>query len=142
MKLDELDHKIIHCLQANGRLSYKVIGERIGLTSPAVAQRMQKLEEEGVIEGYTVRLNHRKLGIGTKAVITARVGFGKFPKFAEEFEHYEEVIDFFPVTGEDCVMMFTHFRDNAHLMSFLGKVSVYGTTKTQIILDELKKSSG
>lgn len=140
MKLDEFDCKILACLQKNARVSYRDMGEEIGLTSPAVAQRVQKLEMEGVIEGYTVKLNQRKLGNDIKAIIILKASFGRYQKFAKEFDYQnsEEIESLYRVTGDDCAVLYTKFRDNEHLIEFLDKLTPFGDTKTSIILEEKK----
>lgn len=140
MKIDEFDNKILDCLKKNARMSYRDIGEEIGLTSPAVAQRIQKLESLGVIEGYTVKLNERKLGHDIKAIITLKTTFGRYQVFAKEFDYQnsDEIISFHRVTGDDCAILYTKFRDNQHLIDFLDKLTLYGDTKTNIILEEKK----
>lgn len=135
--MDELDLRILKCLNENARTSYKIIGEKIGLTPPAVAQRVQKLEEEGVIEGYTVKLNQHKLGNVIKAIITVKVAYGRFGQFSQKFAQCEEVNSYHRITGDDCAMMHAHFKDNEHLVSFLDQLSMFGTTKTNIILEEI-----
>ena len=127
-------------LQENARVSYRDIGEKIGLTSPAVAQRIQKLEAEGIIEGYTVKLNQQKLGNDLKAIITLKTSFGRYQKFAKEFDYQnsEEIESLHRVTGDDCAILYTKFRNNAHLIEFLDKLTIYGDTKTSIIIEEKK----
>ena len=137
MNLDHLDLKILGFLKKNARASYKEIGAEIGLTSPAVAQRIQKMEQEGVIKRYKIELDYVRLGIGIKAVITVKFDHKRYRLFLKEFLHREEVLSVHRITGEDCVLMHTQFKDNTHLLNFIDQLTAYGSTKTNIILEEI-----
>ena len=73
--MDDLNLKIIKQLQQNSRLSFAEIGRNVGLSAPAVAERVQKLEEAGVIKGYSLILDHEKLGFYVQAQITLKPNF-------------------------------------------------------------------
>ena len=138
MSFDKIDLKILNCLKKNARISYKDIGEEIGLTSPAVTQRIQKMESEGVIKRYKVELDYAKLGIHIKATITVKLDNNRrFPQFLKEYIPKEEILSYHRVTGEDCMLLHGQFRDNLHLLHFLDQISDYGVTKTSVILEEI-----
>ncbi|HVY74928.1 MAG TPA: Lrp/AsnC family transcriptional regulator, partial [Puia sp.] len=81
MELDHISWSIISCLQENARASYADIGRTVGLSAPAVAERMLKLEEAGVINGYHIDLNYEKAGYALKAFITFLAHSGKLAPF-------------------------------------------------------------
>jgi len=138
MILDDFDKKILDLLKLNARTSFANIGREINLTAPAVAQRVQKMESSNIINGYTLNIDDSKLGLTIKAIITIKVAFGKFKAFEKEVNKFEEVKKWFRVTGEDCLIMHVHLRDNQHMVDFLDRVTKYGNTKTNIVLEESK----
>ncbi len=137
--IDDFDRKILECLKENARVSYKDIGERIGLTPPAVAQRIQKLEASDIIQGYRPILNHEKLGSATKVMILVNLRHQDhgYRFLRETFAKRPEVLSFHRITGEDCIMMKLVFRDNHHLVEFADELEKFGNTKTSIILEEV-----
>lgn len=137
MKLDVFNIKILDCLKENARMPFAQIGKAIGLTAPAVAQRIQTLEKEGVIEGFTVKINEAHFGIDIRAIITLKYGMGKRASFIKKVREYKEVHSCYMVTGDDCVVMMVHLRNNKHLVEFLDRISEYGISRTSIILEDL-----
>lgn len=137
MTLDEFDYKILGQLKKNARIAYANIGKDIGLTAPAVAKRVQKMEVGGLIKGYTLAIDHSKLGNSIKALITIKLGFPKLHEFKKEVHQFEPVQACYRVTGEDCMIMEVLLKDNSHLVTFLDKLSSYGITKTNIVLNDL-----
>lgn len=137
MKLDEFDYRILEQLQKNARLSYAVIGKDIGLTAPAVAKRVKKMEQSGLITGYTLALNQALLGKTIKAFVTIKIGFAKLQAFKKNLSNFEEIQACYRVTGEDCMMMEVLLKNNAHLVDFLDQLAVFGITKTNLVLDNL-----
>lgn len=137
MTLDEFDHKILKQLQQNARIAYAAIGKDIGLTAPAVAKRVQKMELGGLIKGYVLDVDHAKLGQTIKAFVTIKIGFAQMQNFKKKLPQFKEVNHCYRVTGDDCMMMEVLLRDNAHLVEFLDKMAQYGITKTSIILNDL-----
>jgi Lrp/AsnC family leucine-responsive transcriptional regulator len=135
--MDDLDKMIIKELQCNARESFSNIGKKVGLSAPAVGKRVRYLEDTGIIEGYSLKLNSRKIGIHTKAYITLKVHQGSLgtPHAQKAILSMDEVQSCDRITGDDCLCVLGYFRDNAHLISFLENVSKYGTSKTNIILE-------
>lgn len=136
MILDKFDNEILKHLKENSRIPFATLGKTIGLTSPAIAQRVQKMKNEGVINNFTITINPAQLGISIKAIITIKVGFGKFKAFQKELEKFDEVKSWYRVTGEDCMIMHVHLKDNPHMVRFLDQITKYGNTKTNIVLDD------
>jgi len=137
MTLDEFDYKILNQLKKNARMAYATIGKDIGLTAPAVAKRVQKMELGGLIKGYTLDLDHSKLGNSIKALITIKMGFPKRNEFEKKVHQFESIQTCYRVTGEDCMVMEVLLRDNEHLVTFLDELAAYGITKTNIVLNDL-----
>ena len=135
--MDTLDRKILEMLQINARESFANIGKEVGLSAPAIGKRVRQLEENGIIEGYALKVNHEKLGIDTKAYITLVMHQGLSGTSAdlEQIRAMEEVQRCDRITGDDCLCVLGYFRNNRHLISFLEKIGKYGATKTSIILE-------
>ncbi len=135
--MDVLDKKILELLKINARESFATIGKEVGLSAPAIGKRVRQMEEEGIIEGYSLKVNHEKLGIETKAYITLVMHQGPRGTFdaVKQIKTMEEVQSCDRITGNDCLCVLGYFRNNRHLISFLEKVSEYGATKTSIILE-------
>src|SRR5579863_9147817 len=102
---DATDLRILGELQADARLSLAELGRRVGLSSPAVAERLQRLEQEQVILGYHARLNPRKLGMSLTAVIRVRPVGRQLHQVGELAKHTPEVVDCRRITGDDCYIM-------------------------------------
>lgn len=135
--MDTLNKKILEMLEINARESFATIGKEIGLSAPAVGKRVRQMEEEGIIEGYALRVNHEKLGIETKAYVTLVMHQGPMgtSDAQKQIQAMEEVQSCHRITGDDCLCVLGYFRNNKHLISFLEKIAKYGATKTSIILE-------
>lgn len=135
--IDLINWRILGCLQENARESFASIGRKVGLTSPAVAERVKKLEDLGVISGYKAILSHTLTGHQLKAVITLRAFMGKLKPFLEVVKNYDEVINCYRVTGNENIIMEVVLKDQFHLERFIDKLIQYGETTTHIILSEV-----
>ena len=93
LKLDDLNWKILQCLQNNARESFANIGRTVGLTPPAVAERVKKMEDLGVIEGYRTKVSHALTGHQLKAIITLRAFMGKLKPFLEIVKLADGVVE-------------------------------------------------
>ncbi|MFY0629616.1 MAG: Lrp/AsnC family transcriptional regulator [Flavobacteriaceae bacterium] len=135
--MDALDKKILEMLNINARESFANIGKEVGLSAPAIGKRVRQMEEDGIIEGYALKLNHEKIGIETKAYITLvihREQRGSYDA-QKQIQAMKEVQSCHRITGDDCLCVLGYFRNNKHLISFLEKISEYGSSKTSIILE-------
>ena len=131
--LDETNLRLLGELQANARLSLAELGRRVGLSSPAVAERLQRLERDEVILGYHARLNPRALGLSLTAVIRMRPAPRQLKEVAELARGTAEVVDCRRVTGEDCYIITAHVRSVEHLEEVIDRFAVYGQTTTSIV---------
>lgn len=135
--MDNLDKKILEMLKVNARESFANIGKEVGLSAPAIGKRVRQMEDEGIIEGYALKVNHEKLGIETKAYITLVMhqGLTGTSDVLEQIRAMEEVQSCDRITGDDCLCVLGYFKNNRHLIAFLEKMAKYGATKTSIILE-------
>ncbi len=136
-KLDSINWGILSALQSNSRTTFTEIGKQVGLTAPAVAERVKKMEDLGVLEGYRAKLSFAKLGYQLKAIITLRAFMGKLKPFLDMVSTYEEVINCYRITGNENIVMEVALRDQMHLEKFIDKLIKYGETRTHIVLSDI-----
>src|SRR4051794_14976509 len=113
--LDEINLRLLAELQVDARTSVAELGRRVGLSSPAVADRLRRLEQEGVIAGYRAEVNPAALGFGLGVIIRVRPAPRQIAAVAELARETEEVVECHRVTGDDCYVMTAHVRDVTHL---------------------------
>ncbi|MDW7661216.1 MAG: Lrp/AsnC family transcriptional regulator [Bacillota bacterium] len=132
--MDTTDLRILKILQNDGRISMKELGHRVNLTSPAVSERVKRLEENGVIEGYTAIVNPKKLNLYVEAIVHVGMKVSAHARF-KKFTHEEpSIIECHHVTGEDCMTVRVVCRNTHELETILDKIQAIGSTKTSIIL--------
>lgn len=137
IKVDHLSLKILELLQQNARTTFVEIGRQIGLTSPAVADRVKKMEDLGIIEGYRTKVSHTHLGYQLRAMITIRAFVGKLRPFLGAVKKYDEVLNCYRITGNENIIMEVALKDQFHLEKFIDKLITYGETRTHIILSDV-----
>ena len=134
MGLDKTSWSILACLQQNARASFADIGREVGLSAPAVAERMLKLEEAGIIQGYRIEVDYEKTGYALKALIAFSAHSGKFIPFLHYIEKLDEVLECHRVTGNHCIYLKVVVANSGHLQELLAHMMEYGETTTSIIL--------
>ncbi|CAI8399678.1 MAG: HTH-type transcriptional regulator LrpC [Formosa sp. Hel3_A1_48] len=137
MKLDSIHSKILIFLQKNARISNTEIAKQVGISSPAVSERIKKMEDMGVISGYYAKVDHNLLGYGLRALITVRAFMGRLKPFLHKIESYNEVVNCYRITGNENIVMEVVFENQQHLEKFIDELITYGETKTQIILSNV-----
>jgi len=137
MKIDSLNWKILECLQQNSRQSNTEISKYVGITSPAVAERIRKMEDAGIIEGYYAKLSYFETGNQLTAIITLRAFMGKLKPFLVKVKTYKEVINCYRITGNENIVMEVILKDQKHLEQFIDQLILYGETRTQIVLSNI-----
>jgi Lrp/AsnC family leucine-responsive transcriptional regulator len=137
MNVDSINAKILKLLQQNSRLSSAEIGRQVGITSPAVSERIKKLEDAGIIEGYTAKVSYKMVGNHLKAIITLRAFMGKLKPFLEKVKTYEEVINCYRITGNENIVMEVVLKNQQHLEHLIDDLITYGECKTQIVLSKV-----
>ncbi|MEO9894653.1 Lrp/AsnC family transcriptional regulator [Aurantibacter sp.] len=136
-KIDDLNWKILYCLQKNARESFANIGRKVGLTPPAVAERVKKLEDLEILTGYHAAVSHSKTGHALRAIITVRAFMGKLKPFLAMVDSLKEVINCYRITGNENIIMEVVFVDQFHLEKFIDKLIQYGETRTHIVLSDV-----
>lgn len=130
---DTVNMRILTELQQDPRLPMTELGRRVGLSSPAVTERVRRLEEDGVIQGYRLEINPSALGLPIAAFIRIRPNPGQLPKIADLARSIPEVVECHRVTGEDCFILKVYLPSLDQLDRILDKFLVHGTTTTSLI---------
>lgn len=136
-KIDRINLKILRHLQENSRESFASIGRVVGLTPPAVAERVKKMEDLGILEGYRAQVNHFKMGYQLRAIVTIKAFMGKLKPFLQKVHTMNEVVNCYRITGNENIIMEVVLRDQLHLEEFIDKLIQYGETRTHIILSDV-----
>jgi len=137
LKIDLLNQKILVHLQANARMSFAEIGRAVGLTAPAVGERVKKMEDGGIISGYHTVVSHAASGYQLKAIITLRAFMGKLKPFLATVSTFKEVLNCYRITGNENIVMEVILRDQFHLEQFIDTLIQYGETRTNIVLSQV-----
>ncbi|MCH2489612.1 MAG: Lrp/AsnC family transcriptional regulator [Flavobacteriales bacterium] len=137
MKIDSINWHILQCLQQHARMSNAEIGRRVGISSPAVSERIKKMEDAGLIHGYRTLISPFEAGYQLKAIITLRAFMGKLKPFLEKVKTYDEVLNCYRITGNENIVMEVILKNQKHLEAFIDQLIIYGETKTQIVLSHV-----
>ncbi len=132
--LDDTSWKLLRILQNEGRISYSELGKKVGLSTPAVSERVRKLEEAGVISGYQAKVNPEALGYDTVALVSIKTtpnNYGKLISFAEKSGALTEC---HYVTGDASFVMKIVVRDIKEMEHFISAVSHIGSTNTSVVM--------
>jgi Lrp/AsnC family leucine-responsive transcriptional regulator len=131
--LDATNLRLLEELQAEARLSLAELGRRVSLSSPAVAERLRRLEEEGVITGYRAEVDPRALGYTLGVLIRSRPAPRQLAAVAQLARDTPEIVECHRVTGDDCYVMTAWVRDVTHLEQVIDAFAAYGQTTTSIL---------
>jgi Lrp/AsnC family leucine-responsive transcriptional regulator len=137
MLMDALSWKILKCLQENARQSNAEIGRVVGISSPAVSERIKKMEDVGVINGYKTIVSSYEVGYQLKAIITIRAFMGKLKPFLTKVKSFDEVLNCYRITGNENFVLEVMLKNQKHLEQFIDQLISYGETKTQIVLSNV-----
>jgi Lrp/AsnC family leucine-responsive transcriptional regulator len=132
-EIDEVNIRVLEELQSDPRLTMSELGRRVGMSSPAVTERVRRLEDAGVIRGYRLDLNPGALGLPIAAYIRIRPNPGQLPRIAELAQQIPEVVECHRVTGEDCFILKVYLPAIDQLDRLLDSFLLYGSTTTSII---------
>lgn len=132
--LDGVNLRLLSELCDSPRLSMSELARRVGMSAPAVTERVQRLERAGVIAGYRLDLDPAALGLPVTALVRIRPGPGQLPKIAEVARETPEVVECYRVTGEDCFSLKVLAPSIADLEQILDQFLLFGQTTTSIVV--------
>jgi Lrp/AsnC family transcriptional regulator, leucine-responsive regulatory protein len=131
--LDTTNISLLREIRADARVSNAELGRRVGLSAPAVAERLARLEEAGAIIGYRAEVDPRALGYSLSVVLRIRPAPRELKKVAELAQRTPEVVECHRITGDDCYFMRMWVRDVDHLEEVIDRFAPYGQTTTSIV---------
>ena len=131
--LDEINRRLLDELQRDARVAFAELGRRVGLSAPAVAERVGRLEREGVITGYRAEVDPRAIGYQLAAVVRVRPFARQIHKIPEIAAQTPEIVECERITGEDCYLLRLHVRAMDDLEPVLDRFTPFGQTTTSIV---------
>jgi Lrp/AsnC family leucine-responsive transcriptional regulator len=132
--LDQIDWRIITELQRDGRVSYNQLGRRINLSPPAVAERVRRLEETGVITGYQARVDPTRAGLPLTAFVQMRCAHGHCLLKTSTADDLPEVYEVHKLSGNFCTMLKVRAASTQHLEGLLERLGEHGEMNSHVVL--------
>ncbi|MEU9857112.1 Lrp/AsnC family transcriptional regulator [Streptomyces sp. NPDC047974] len=130
---DATDWRILDALQAQGRASYADLARAVSMSPSAVTERVRRLEDAGVITGYTAVVDHERLGLPILAFVRLRYPTGNYKPFHDLVAVTPEVLEAHHVTGDDCFVIKVAARSMRHLEEISGKIGTLGSVTTSVV---------
>src|SRR5687768_14631504 len=131
--LDATDWRILDALQDDGRMSFADLARAVAMSPSAVAERVRRLEESGVITGYRATISPERIGLGVMAFVRLRYPTGNYRPFHALLDSTPEIVEAHHVTGEDCFVLKVLARSMRHLEEVAGRISGLGSVKTSVV---------
>jgi Lrp/AsnC family transcriptional regulator, leucine-responsive regulatory protein len=132
--LDSVNVKLLQELHADPRITMSALARRVGMSSPAVTERVQRMQRTGVITGFRMDVDPAALGLPVTAFARVRPAAGQLPKVAELAKELEQVSECYRITGEDCFLVKVHAPTIEDLEGVLDRFLLYGQTITSIVV--------
>ena len=136
--MDEIDKQIVEILGKQGRLQWKELGEAVHLTGPAVAERVRRLEKQGIICGYQAVVDESKTGRATTALITIILSSGRHGEMQALLRSHPAVRESYRVSGDGCYWCRAVFAGQAELAAFLDELSHLGNYRLMLAVDAIR----
>ena len=131
--LDRTDWRLLAELQRDGRASYAELARAVAMSASAVAERVRRLEESGVIAGYQATVNPERVGLTVMAFVRVRYPTGNYRPFHAMLDTTPEVVEAHHVTGEDCFVLKVLARSMRHLEEVTGRIAGLGPVTTSVV---------
>jgi Lrp/AsnC family transcriptional regulator, leucine-responsive regulatory protein len=131
--LDDIDRELIAVLADDGRIAVTELARRVGLSAPSTAERMRRLEAQGVIRGFAVQIDPRALGYTLQAIVRVKPMPGQLHLVEEEIRRIPEFVECDKVTGDDCFICRLFLHSIEQLDAILSKVTERAETSTAIV---------
>jgi Lrp/AsnC family transcriptional regulator, leucine-responsive regulatory protein len=134
LNLDDKDFVILEALQEDGRVPLSELGRRIGLSQPAMSERVKRLEERGIITGYGARIDPQALGLRMMAIIRLKTTHEQIRASLKQFEALPHVVEVHRVTGDDCFVLKAIVPKPEDLAVIVDKIGQFGAVTTSVVL--------
>lgn len=131
--IDAVDRKILNALIENARISNAELARLVGLSAPSVSERIKRLEEAGIIGGYTITINPEALGLPISAWLRIRPVPGALRTVADILRDLPEIVECDRITGEDCFIARAHVPTVRDLEALIDQIIPHAMTNTSII---------
>jgi len=142
--MDDKDIEILKHLSVDGRQSARQLSHRLGVSTVTILSRIKKLEEEKIIKGYSVRLNHELLGFDITTIIEIKTNKGKMLDIENEIAKNDSVIAVYDITGDADMVIIAKFKTREFLSDFIKKISAISNvenTLTHLVLNTIKEDN-
>jgi Lrp/AsnC family leucine-responsive transcriptional regulator len=133
MTLDETDWRLLAVLQRDGRASFAELARAVAMSPSAVAERVRRLEESGVVAGYEAVVDPERVGLGILAFVRLRYPTGNYKPFHDLLATTSEIVEAHHVTGEDCFVLKVLARSMRHLEEITGRIGGLGSVTTSVV---------
>jgi Lrp/AsnC family transcriptional regulator, leucine-responsive regulatory protein len=131
--IDELDRRLLEALRSDARMSLKELAGQVGLSAPSVAERIRRLQERGVIRGFTVEIDPAALGFLLQAIVRIRPLPGKLHVVQKLIEETPQIVECDKVTGDDCFVARLHVRSMQEMDGILDRIADKASTSTSMV---------
>lgn len=135
--VDDIDVQLLGLLKDNSRLSYADLGRKINLSPSAVRERVQKMEDTGIIKKYSIQLDNKKLGYALEAFIMLKVFPGQLKDVLRKIKDFSEIQEVYRITGNQNLHLKVILKNQIDLQNLLDKLMLFGDTNTFLILSEV-----
>lgn len=132
--MDAIDKRIISILCNNGRITMKDLAQELNLSAPAVAERVRRLEQNGIISGYKALVNRSKLGQHVSVFINLDIPANQYDKFKTFADETPEITEFYYVTGQHSLIVKAFVRGTEHLANLIERIQLFGNTETYVVM--------
>jgi Lrp/AsnC family leucine-responsive transcriptional regulator len=132
--LDDVNIRLLAELQADPRITMSALARRVGMSAPAVTERVQRLEQAGVITGYTVQVDPAALGYPVTVFVRVRITTGRLDRFSAYVATVPEVVEGYRITGEDCYLLKVHIPTLDDLAELLDRFLLHGSTTSSVVV--------
>lgn len=136
--IDQTDQQILQCLQKDSRMQWQEIGKVVHLTGQAVATRIRRMQDEGIIEGFTVNLNYEKLSKPILAFITVFMKSSHHTTFRHFLSDHSAILEAYRISGEGCYWLKANVGSQKELSELLDAILMYGNYKVNLSIDKAK----
>lgn len=130
---DATDWHILEALQTRGRATFAELARVVSMSPSAVTERVRRLEEAGVIEGYSAVVDQERIGLPILAFVRLRYPNGNYKPFHDLLDATPEILEAHHVTGDDCFVLKVAARSMSHLEQVSGKIGALGSVTTSVV---------